>query len=165
MLIARVKFIGPDFVWVHIVAIISPARRLGDDRRVELPGPKSIAPRGRLRRECAVTEQMPLHAIRKQHPKLCALAEFLKEPRRTLIVIERNRVGMDIFEGPLAIPNKKVKFAGWLATARGVPVRGAVPIGIAAIEIQDHKIAETRQIHHFTNGLIFFQAGDAGVGQ
>ncbi len=107
---------------MDIAPVIAPARRFGDDRFVQSTRPGAEPLGGGRGRQRSVAGQVPVDPIRKLETEFGVFPQLLKEARRTFIVVKRQRVRLDFFERPFAIPDKKVEQAGRVAPARGVPV-------------------------------------------
>src|SRR5262249_22994062 len=76
-----------------------------------------------------------------------------------------DRVGLRFFQDALRIPNEELKGAGWFAPSGGVPIGGAIPIGVAAVQICNHVVDKLWHIEQPADDLILLWIANASVGQ
>ena len=101
----RVAFVGTGFVLMHIPAISAPAGGFGCQGFGNRVGQSLVTFRGYSGGQRAVVEEEPLNTGRKKPPKRGILRQLVEQTRRALVVIEIQRIGLDVFQGAFGVPN------------------------------------------------------------
>jgi len=144
---------------MHVAAVVPPAGRLGDDRQVELvgavhpPGGRSFLGYG------AAVVEVFVEPVGEEHYELLAPAEVLEEAAGSIVVVLSDAVGGDAFQDTFGIPTVDPPWRIVGSAAGGPPVV-AVPVGVAAVVVDDHVVDQGDDVELLRNLL---ELGEADV--
>src|SRR3954465_7011660 len=90
-------------------------------------------------------------------------AQFREETGGALVVVKGNGVVLELFEGALTVPDEEKQTPIIISTTPRIPVGGAIPIGVGAVKVHEHEIAEGGQIEQLRDLRVTVGFAEAGI--
>src|ERR1019366_227358 len=91
--------------------------------------------------------------------------QLVEQARRAFVVVEIQHVSLEISKRAFRVPDEELEAAAGRSRADGKPVRGAIPVRVAGVKVQDQIVNQFGQIKVTANFFVAVFVVHAGVGQ